>query len=104
MTAAPPSGGDARVPAPASERGSDRLADPSGDKRVATHLHEQHSGKAPFHQQVESNESERTKVVEPSAASSSAVSVCGVGVGKGGGGGGVEGGRGGLCQHMMCAL
>lgn len=63
-------------------------ADPPGEKlaaaaAAATHLHGRHSGKAPFHQQVESNESERTKVVEPSV-----VSYSGVCVGRGGGEGG----------------
>lgn len=59
---------------------------PPGEKlaaaaAAATHLHGRHSGKAPFHQQVESNESESTKVVEPSV-----VSYSGVCVGRVGGG------------------
>lgn len=33
---------------------------------TATHLHGHYSVKAPFHQQVKSNESEKTKVVVPS--------------------------------------
>lgn len=40
---------------------------------TATHLHGQYSVKAPFHQQVESNESEKTKVVVPSVVNYCAV-------------------------------
>lgn len=81
--AAPPIGGDGRAPPASVDR------PPPGEKLVAaaaaTHLHGRHSGKAPFHQQVESNESERRKVVEPSGVSCSGVCE---GRGKRGEGGG----------------
>ena len=66
-----------------------------------THLHGQLSVKAPFHQQVESNESEKTKVVVPSVLKHFAGKGEKKWEDKGGGGGG---GGENIFQHKQYKL